>query len=232
MYVTWEMAVEEVGLYDLASGAGLSASELAQGRCSDIEVEHLRTSAMKRALSPIWLIGHSIERRKKRTRMTLSNVARALQWLDDEMDFHPAIVFLDYLQQITPERIMDNGETSRRMDIFENVARCKNMALALGCPVVLGVQAGRQVDDRDWKVPQMGDQQESSNIEHTADKMLGVWYPKTSEQIGDPLPTRPDIAVTENLLILSIVKQRLGPAGGWIPLYVDPTRNEIGEMML
>lgn len=230
VYITWEMAIEEIGLYDLAASTGLSAAELAQGRCSDIDFESLRTAAMKRAMSPIWLIGHSIERRKKRPRLTLSNVARALLWIEEEMGFKPEIVFLDYLQQMEPERTDSKGEVTRRMDIFENVHRCKDMALALACPVVLGVQASRSVDERPWKLPGMGDQMESSNIEHTADKMISVWYPCRTEKLGSTLPDE-NVQVTENLLIIGLVKQRLGPAGGYFKMYVDPSRNEIAEFV-
>jgi replicative DNA helicase len=230
IYVTWEMAIEEIGMYDLSSSAKLSAAALSQGRCTDVELESLKMAAFKRAMSPLWLIGHSIERRKKRPRLTLTNVAKALRWLDDEMKMQPAIVFLDYLQQMEPERVDQKGEVTRRMDIFENVHRCKDMALSLGCPVVLGVQAARVVDERDWKLPQMGDQMESSNIEHTADKMLSVWYPKTSEQLDQPLPRERNLKVTENLLIVGMTKQRLGPAGGWMALYVNPLLNEISDL--
>ena len=230
VYITWEMAIEEIGMYDLAATSGLSAAELAQGRCSDIDFESLQQAAMRRAMSPLWLIGHSIERRKKRPKLTLSNVAKALMWLDDEMGMRPEIVFLDYLQQMEPERFDPKGEVSRRMDIFENVHRCKDMALHLGCPVVLGVQASRGVDERDWKLPLMGDQMESSNIEHTADKMLSVWYPKMTEKRGDLLPRENSLIVSDNLLILGLVKQRMGPAGGWFPLWVNPLTNELAEM--
>jgi replicative DNA helicase len=228
VYVTWEMAIEEIGLYDLAAGAALNAAEVAQGRLDDAAFERLRAAAMKRACLPLWLIGHSIERRKKRPRLTLSNVGRALMWIEEHMEFKPRIVFLDYLQQMEPER-RSGQEINRRMDIFENVHRCKDMALALGCPVVLGVQAGRQVDGRDWKLPQLGDQMESANVEHTADKMLSVWMPKTSEEHGWPLG-KTGLVVSDNLLILGLVKQKLGPAGGWWSLYVDPARNIIGGL--
>lgn len=230
VYVTWEMAIEEIGMYDLAASSGLGASELAQGRCSDIDFESLEQAAMRRAMSPLWLIGHSIERRKKRPRLTLSNVAKALMWIEDEMGFKPEIIFLDYLQQMEPERFDPKGEVTRRMDIFENVHRCKDMAIAMGCPVVLGVQAGRGVDERDWKLPQMGDQMESSNIEHTADKMLSVWYPKMTEKKGDLLPRDNSLVINDNLLILGLVKQRMGPAGGWWGLYVDPLHNDIADL--
>lgn len=226
VYVTWEMAVEEIGLYDLAAAISLNAADVAQGRIDDAGLEKLRGAAMRRASIPLWLVGHSIKRRKKRTRLTLTNVARALMWIEDNMAFHPRIIFLDYLQQMETER-RKGQEVARRLDIFENVHRCKDMALAMGCPVVLGVQAGRQVDGREWKLPQMGDQQESSNVEQTADKMLSLWYPSRSLRKGEEIQTT-GLFVQDNLLILGLVKQRLGPAGMWWPLHVDPARNEIG----
>ena len=230
VYITWEMAIEEIGLYDLSSSSGLSAADLAQGRCTDIDFENLKIAAFKRAMSPLWLIGHSIERRKKRPRLTLSNVAKALMWIEDEMGFKPEIIFLDYLQQMEPEHLDTKGEVTRRMDIYEDVRRCKDMSIALGCPVVLGVQACREVDNRPWKLPQMGDQMESSNIEHTADKMISVWYPCRTDKVGNMLPDDNSLVIDEHLLIVGLMKQRLGPAGGWVPLYVDPARNEIAEL--
>jgi replicative DNA helicase len=155
VYVTWEMAVEELGLYDLAASACLNASDIAQGRVSDDAWERLQIAAMQRAAIPLWLIGHSVDRRKKRPDLTLSNVGRALRLIDDEMNMHPRAIFLDYLGQMQAEK----GE-DRRMQTFENVRRCKDMALALGCPVILGVQAGRQMDGREWKLPEIGDGQE------------------------------------------------------------------------
>jgi len=225
VFVTWEMAIEEVGLYDLAAATSLDSAELSQGRLDDLAFARLQGAAMRRASIPLWLIGHSIKRRKKRPRLTLTNVAKALRWIEDNMQFHPAVIFLDYLQQMETER-RPGQEAARRLDIFENVHRCKDMSLAMGCPVVLAVQAGRQVDNRVWKVPQMGDQQESSNVEHTADKMLSLWYPSRSMREGSEIEGT-GLTVTDNLLILALVKQRLGPAGTWWPLYVDPTRNQV-----
>ena len=227
VFVTWEMAVEEIGLYDLAASAALNASEIYQGRVSDETWERLQVSAMNRAAVPLWIVGHSIERRRKRPDLTLSNVARALQWFDDQ-GHKPRIIFLDYLQQMQPEKGYD-----RRMQVFENVRRCKDMALALGCPVVLGVQAGRQVDDRSWKMPGMGDGLESSNIEHTADKMLGLWYPKMTDPIGAMISMgEKSLEVSENLLLCALTKQKLGPANKLAVLRVDPTRNDVQSMDL
>lgn len=231
VYITWEMAVEELGLYDLAASTGISAVDISQGRIDDGSWEALELAAAKRSIVPLWLIGHSVERRKRRPDLTLTNIAKALQWVDSEMGVHPKIVFMDYLGQMQPEK----GE-DRRMQVFENVRRSKDMALALGCPVVLGVQAGRQMDGRQWKLPEAGDGQESSNIEQTADKMISVWMPKTSEPIGQPCPMpgqgMPEVMVTENLLVLGLKKQRLGPANRVMFCYVNPERNEIAPMQL
>lgn len=226
VYVTWEMAVEELGLYDLAASASINASEIAQGRVSDEAWERLQAAAMQRAAIPLWLIGHSVDRRKRRPDLTLSNVGRALQWIDDEKNMRPRAIFLDYLGQMQAEK----GE-DRRMQTFENVRRCKDMALALGCPVILGVQAGRQMDGREWKLPEIGDGQESSNIEQTADKVISVWLPKTSEPIGSilrlPGGKGPEITVTDNLLVIGLKKQRLGPANKVVFCYADVAKNDI-----
>lgn len=225
VFVTWEMAVEEIGLYDLAASAALDASEIYQGRVSDETWERLQVAAMDRAAVPLWIVGHSIERRHRRPDLTLSNVARALQWFD-EQGHKPRVIFLDYLQQMQSEKGQD-----RRMQVFENVRRCKDMALALGCPVVLGVQAGRQVDERAWKMPGMADGLESSSIEHASDKIIGLWYPRITDPIGSIISVgAKSLEVTDNLLLAAIVKQRMGPANKLAVLRVDPARNNIQSM--
>lgn len=231
VYITWEMAAEELGLYDLAAQTSLAVNDIGRGALNDAQWTALQNAATKRATVPTWIIGHSIERRRKRPDLTLSNVARALAWIDEAMGFHVRAVFLDYLQQIQPEK----GE-DRRMQVFECVRRSKDMALHLGCPVILGVQAGRQVNERGWKLPLMGDGQESSNIEHAADKMLSVWYPCITDPVGSTLPAPKglgvDLEVTQNLFVVGLVKQRMGPANRVGFMYVDPAHNDIAPMEL
>lgn len=227
VFVTWEMAVEELGLYDLAAQASLNAAEISQGRVSEQQWAMLQAAAMKRSALPIWIFGHSIERRKRRPRLTVSNVLEALLYVEDEIQYHPRVIFLDYLQQMEAEA----GET-RRMQVFENVYKCKDMALSMGCPVVLGIQAHRDVDKREWKLPTMGDGMETSNIEHTADKMLSLWMPKTTEEVGNDLVNAPGLKVTDNLLIVGVMKQKFGPAGWWKPVHVEPERGKITPMQV
>jgi len=231
IYVTWEQAIEEMVVFDLAATARMSATEIFQGHVSDEEMDRLRNMhGANRSLVPLYLVGHSIAEGKRRPRLTLDAVGHALAMIRQEFGLRPRAIFLDYLQQIDGAA----GE-ERRMQVFNNVMRCKDMALAMACPVVLGCQAGRKTYDEKWGVPSMAAGMETSNIEHTSDKMLGVWLPKTSHPVGTTLQVPPcddwaELEVTEHLLILKVLKQKMGPAGKWWPLYVDPATNDIHPM--
>jgi len=107
------------------------------------------------------------------------------------------------------------------------------MSYAMRCPVVVGTQAKRETYSAAWGVPGVADSLESSNLEHTADAVLGVWMPKTGHELGTVISQKgggKSLEVTENLLILKVLKQRMGPAGNWWALFVDASRNFIGEM--
>lgn len=225
VYITWEIAVEESGLIELANATHIDVSHIAQGTINDGDWAALMGAALQRAVTPLWVIGHSITYRKKRPTLTMSDVARAMVFIEDKLGYHPRLIVLDYLQQIQPENSVE-----RRIQMLENVHRAKDMSLAMGCPVMLGVQAKREVDERKFKLPNMGDGMETSNIEHTADKILTVWMPKTTEEAGSLVGSAPSAIVTDNLLFLGLAKQRYGVAGRIYPLYVDAATNDIAPM--
>lgn len=230
VYISWEQAIEEMMAFDLAFSAKMNATEIYQGRVNDEELERLRLAAFKRIVFPVWLIGHSVEERADRPMLSLTAVKQGLDYLADEFGMKPRAIFLDYLQQIEPEDGAD-----RRMQVFDMVRRCKNLALSESCPVVMGVQAGRGVYERSWGIPGMHEALETSNIEHTSDKILAVWMPKQTHQEGSLIDAKRrgetiTLRVTENLLILQVLKQKMGPSGLWWPLHVDPTINEVHEM--
>jgi replicative DNA helicase len=230
VYVTWEQAIEEMLAFDLAATARISAMDIMDGRISDEEMQRLRVEhGARRAMTPLYLIGHSVAEEKRRPRLTLDAVAAGLRLIRDEFNLRPRIVFLDYLQQIGG---VVGGDVERRLQVFNNVLRCKDMALACACPVVVGCQANRAVyENGKWGVPGVASGLESSNIEHTSDKMFGVWLPKTTLEVGTSLQTTGGtFRVSDNLLIVRMLKQRMGPAGRWFPLYIDPTTNDIHAM--
>ena len=223
IYVTWEQSVEEHGMVELAAASRIDASQMARGELSETEWQAMMKAAVKRGVTPLWLIGHSSQAGKRRPRLSMSDLAAALEYIVDVAKKTPRLICLDYLQRIR----VDGQSRDRRVNVMDIVDRAKDMALAFNVPVLLGTQAGRQVDERKWKLPGMNDGQETSNLEQSADKMLSVWMPKTSEMLGDTVGRNPEMEVTEDLLYLSLVKQKFGVAPRTYALRVLPAINKI-----
>jgi len=192
--VTWEQSVEEDTLAWYASHNDIPVAQMVRGDLNDREWEVMRNSSARRAVTPMWIIGHSQmesqKRRKARPRMSMTDVALALEYICEDaadMRLEPALVVLDYLQRIRPDP-QDGGD--RREQVMEMVNRAKDCAISFGCPVLLGVQAKREVADRTDKMPQQNDAQESSNVEQTSDKVITLWYPHKTEDAGDVVTTK------------------------------------------
>ena len=123
------------------------------------------------------------------------------------------------------EQEADGG--TRREQMMEAVNLSKDLAVAYGCPVLLGVQASRETLERDDKVPTIQDGQETSNIEQSADVAFGCWYPIKTEK---PNAAINGYAVTKNLFVLRLLKQKLGPAPETFMTYVDPERRTFAPL--
>jgi replicative DNA helicase len=150
-------------------------------------------------------------------------IVDACRWIEDNMGKRVRVIGLDYLNQI-PVR----GRGPRREEVMDIVKDAKNMALAMGCPVILGVQAKREVDERKIPIPEMGDGMETSNIEHTADKIFTVWMPKVTHQQGDLIDVGGTaLTVSDNMLVVKLAKQRYGKAGKLMFLHIDPATSTI-----
>ncbi len=235
VYVTWEQAIDEMICWDLAYTARMNAIDVIQGKVSDEEMQRLRmVHGPRRIVTPLYLIGHSTREQRHRPRLSMAAVEQCLYSMIDEFKLKPSIVFLDYLQQMEPDEGQD-----RRMQVFYNVHRCKDMALSMSCPVVVGTQANREsYTDKlgklpKWGIPPFTSSQESSNFEQTCDKMIGVWYPIRDHPNGGKLETKQvTLDITSNLLILQILKQKIGPSGKWWPLRIEPEINDIHELVM
>lgn len=221
IYVTWEVAVEELGMIDLANATQLDISDLAQGKIKDWD--SLKRAAIKRGTQPIYVIGHSIARRKSRPVLTMTNIARAVAYLEDALNLRPRLSILDYLQRMEPE-----GDGEPRLLHSRNVDRAKNMALATGAPVLLGCQAKQEVMDRRVKLPRINDGMETSNVMHSSDKIISLWRPVVTDGQGASFEMGgKQMSASEELLIMGLSKQRFGKVGDWWPLRVDFAKNEI-----
>ena len=107
---------------------------------------------------------------------------------------------------------------------MENVNLSKDLAVSYGCPVVLGVQAGREAET---KMPTLRDGQETSNIEQSSDVSFGCWYPIKSNA---PNTMIEGFKCTTNLFFIRLLKQKLGESSRTFPLFVDPERRTFASM--
>lgn len=220
---TWEQSVEEQGIVDIAQLTGINAAKMMRGELQDSEWVALQQGSVTRGTLPWWLVGHSSEGGKRRPRLSMTDAASALAYIADVQHLSPALIVLDYAQRIKQE-----NANSRREGLMDIVDRAKDMALAFRCPVLLGCQAGRGVKERAWRLPQLDDGQETSNLEQSADKFISVWMPKNdfpNQTITGPGNSA--ITVTDNLLILGVMKQKFGPAPLVMMFHVKPEVNEI-----
>lgn len=220
LYVSWEEAVEDIGITDIANSLKVDLTDIAHGNVKDWQA--VKSAAVKRGSLPIYVLGHSMERRKSRPKLSMTNVALAVRKLEEEYGFRIRLTVLDYLQRIERE-----GDDESRLQFSRNVDRAKDMAFATGAPVVLGCQAKQEVMSRDWKLPQMNDGMETSNTMHSSDKIFSVWRPYITDGAGAVICKEPYIEATPDLLMLGLPKQKRGDAGMWWPLTGDPKTNTI-----
>lgn len=221
--ITWEQSVEEQGITDLGQLSGIDMTKMMRGELEDIDWKNLRKAAIDRGCLPWWLVGHSSEGNERRPRLTMTQVAFALEYIIDVQKVIPQLVVLDYLQRIQREK----GDTMREQ-FMAIVDRAKDLALALHVPVMLGSQAGRQLKSREFRLPQVDEGQETSNLEQSADSLISLWMPKNDYPIGKVITYGDQTyTVAPNLLVLGIAKQKFGQAPKLFQLYLKPEVNQI-----
>jgi hypothetical protein len=99
---------------------------------------------------------------------------------------------------------------------------------------VVGVQARREVDDRDdpsknkLPIPELDDGQWTSNVEQSSDRLLSlvrpIKYRKENEMFG-----KMQVKGTRQILI-TVLKQKLGKDNWSKWAYFDPEYNKLDEL--
>ena len=229
VYATWEQSIEELYAFNVAADTLLSVTDMAMGKIDDGNWNSVGEYGAKRIMLPLWFIGHSIERRKKRPNLTVTNLAKALdnteRWDNGKIQID--MVFVDYLQRIK----FENDVESKTIGVSDNLDRLKDGALRFGCPFVVGVQATRAVEERDMPIPQMEDGQWTSNIEQTSDKIFSLVRPRKYKQEGESFGKKsPVIVQGHSQMLVSCLKQKLGP-DNWVKwVFFEPEYNRLDEL--
>lgn len=203
VYVSWEQPVEEIEAF-FQSGSQYTSSDMAWGK---VPLDTIKRGAVKRVNLPVWTIGHSLKHANmKKPVMTVDVVYEAIEAMYDEYGVAPTLVCLDYLQIV---RTSQGGE--RQTQVSEATFAAKELAMKIGAPIIAGVQARRNVDEKRNPLPEMSDAQWSSAIEQTADKQISVWRPsKTHLPEDEPFIDVAGISYKndEELMVIKLLKQR------------------------
>ena len=231
VYASWEQSIEELHAFNVAAEARennstVDVTRMARGEITDQEWEDIMAAGASRVELPLWFIGHSMERRKKRPKITLTALGKALdtieKWNDETTQID--IMFGDYLQRIPFEGKVE----SKTIGTSDNLDRWKDAALAFGCPAVLGVQAGREVDDRQLPIPQMNDGQWTSNVEQSSDGIISVVRPRKYRNEGEMFGSQKVEGHCQ--MLISVIKRKLGPDNFAKWVYFQPEYNKLDEL--
>lgn len=225
MYITLEQTIEELNAFNVAADERLSITSMARGEITDAEWARALKSGIKRRFSPLWNVGYSAVREEKQPRLTVESISAALELVKTKYGKTLDVVFVDYLQRLP----INNRAESKTVGISDNVDALKDIALNIAkCPLVVGVQARREVDQINPPIPQMDDGQWTSNIEQTGDRVISLVRPINYVQVGEQFGTvRVD---SPNELIVTILKQKLGPANMVRRVYFDPEYNKLEDL--
>lgn len=151
-------------------------------------------------------------------------------------DAKATLVLIDYLQLLRASG-RSFGNEERQAAVSAAAEAAKELALQLGVPVVVGVQASRMVDNRPSNpFPTMADLQWSSSIEQASDFIFGLWRPirTTFDSGGANASGEVDLGgarvkVNDTLLGIRYLKERGGPGHGTYAASLDPVTLEFSD---
>jgi replicative DNA helicase len=214
-YVTWEQVTEEINMI-LDVNEHYTPMDIMRGRA---DMDKVIEQSIKRVELPIWVVGDSMARTGTHSlRMYPDVVFEAIETAVEEYGVKPTLLCFDYIQLIPVQNARE-----KVMQVTEAAARAKEVAKRVGCPAVVGAQARREVDDREFKIPTQRDAQWASAVEQNTDKFFGLWRPWLTDRGKDPLEIDgKQYPITEDLLVMEMSKQRFGPAGHRWGLHFKP----------
>lgn len=226
VYITYDQSVEEMEALFQADEE-ISVTDLASGQAN---MDAVRVRALQRVNLPIWTMGRSVLEKRHAPRMTISNVYEALRAMETEYGMHPALVCLDYIQIVPIEGHMD-----RNSQVTEAIVSAKELMLEIGSPMAMCVQATRAVDQRDDKIPTIGDCQWSSALEQESDKLLGILRPSLAYKDWEGRKIRykgHEVPITPTTFMMRLEKQRFAPAGQLFLLDFAPQYVRLSDLEL
>lgn len=226
-YVTLDQPVEEIDTI-VNSDAGVTLSEIAWGRADLAKMEQ---RAVKRVNLPLAYVGKSAHEYRKTEPFTFRNIYKEIQREADRLKVGVSLVVIDYIQKFHVT------EKERRQDqVAEAIFAARELCLDLRCKMIVCVQASRESETGESKIPRAIHCQHASAIEQEADAILGLWRPIKTES-NTELQVKVDgkaqvIPITDSLMLMRLDKQRMEAAGINYVLHLDPKLVRLADMEL
>lgn len=235
-----ENQMEDIAFQSFAEFCGQNVGDLARGYVEDWD--KLMAAAIKLGSIMVYRIGSSIARAENMPDLYLSNMVRALEYMRNELleeKVKIAALFVDYLQAFPfdPEIKQIKADNQRRLQVRSDIYRLRQAAAYFDCPVIVGVQAKQSLvgaPSQSMMIPGIYDGEESSAIAQRCDRIIQLWMPKMTHQVGTTIDYKDlSFEVTENLLWLKVGKQRGGlPSGKSWQCFIDYETGNIGPISL
>ena len=231
LMVSAEMTATQLGARGFSNNTKIDSARLYAGEVpiDGDEWEKIKQAARVRADLPVYLIAHmgTLEKKaRRRPRFTIDLVDATVQYLA-ERDVIVDIIGIDYLQ-----RMKSSIGLWQRKDVADEVSGgSKDLALKWSAAVFIGTQLGRQVEERNTKLPHESDYKESGNIEEDGDTLMSIFAPMKYYSQGEIiLGTTPERTAQPNQVFIQIHKQRGGPSGKSAWCWFDPRFAELRDL--
>lgn len=222
VHLSVEESVEEQGILQLAVESGEDSERLARGEVQDWT--KLIQAAVRIGTIPIYRVGDALARAEDMPHLYLSNMIRAIEYLESRdpdpkkrlfKDWQPRIaaLFVDYLQALPfdPEHRIP-GNDQRRLQVRDDIYRLRQASHRFNCPVIVAVQAKQHLDgapSEKFYMPGVYDGEESAAIAQRSDRILCLWMPKQTHPVGTQIDYGGiSFKVDENLIFIKVSKQR------------------------
>lgn len=235
VHISVEESVEQQVFRLLARETGTSVGELARGNITnwdDFTFANIKIGEVN-----IYRIGHSLANPGTFPRLHISNMIRALEYLQTKLHKHKltvAAIFFDYLQafpfddEVKRVQLIDR----QKFQIREDVYRIFQAANYFNCPAIVASQAKQKLDNAPSKfmyIPGIYDGDGAKEVADRPDRVISLWMPKMTLPIGSLVDYNDMIyTVDENILWIKACKQRGGlPAGRAFRCRINFVENRI-----
>lgn len=200
LFCSLEMSTEQINLREISVRSGISHTALDAGRIPDSQQRQFSDALQAMHDGQVHVLD--------RPGATLSQIRGAARRLKSAAKIPLALIVVDYLQLMRPERGVRSE--NRTIEVAQFSGGLKLMAREVEVPVIALSQLSRESERRADKRPMLSDLRESGALEQDADAVLLLHRPGVY-----------DANVPDTRAELIIGKQRNGPTG-IVHLAFDP----------